>query len=50
MRPAGPVPGTCDKSTPASLALLRTAGEASGFVPEDCTDAATGGIGFDATG
>ena len=33
MRPAGPVPATWRRSTPASLARRRTAGEASGFSP-----------------
>src|SRR5450830_735488 len=33
MRPAGPVPGTCRRSTPASRALRRTAGAARGFSP-----------------
>ena len=33
MRPAGPAPCTKRKSTPASRALSRTAGEASGFSP-----------------
>ncbi len=32
-RPAGPVPRTKRRSTPASSALRRTAGEASGFSP-----------------
>ena len=33
MRPAGPVPATCRRSMPASLARSRTAGDASGFSP-----------------
>src|ERR1035437_8220426 len=33
MRPAGPVPGTCRRSAPASRALRRTAGAARGFSP-----------------
>ena len=33
MRPAGPVPGTWRRSTPASRALRRTAGAARGFSP-----------------
>src|SRR5690606_20513338 len=33
MRPAGPVPATWRRSTPASFALRRTAGEASGCSP-----------------
>ena len=33
MRPAGPVPCTKRRSTPASRARRRTAGEASGFSP-----------------
>ncbi len=33
MRPAGPLPETCRKSTPASLARRRTAGDASGLSP-----------------
>ena len=48
MRPAGPVPGTCDKSPPASLALLLTAGEARGLAPEAATGAGAdtgGGVG-----
>ena len=46
--PAGPVPETLDKSTPASLALRLTAGEAKGLEPEEVgceiagTDDATG--------
>src|SRR5713226_2135923 len=33
MRPTGPVPLTCRRSMPASLARRRMAGDASGFSP-----------------
>ena len=43
------MPGTCDKSTPASLALRLTAGEARGLVPDEVIGAGAGeetGAGF----
>ena len=42
MRPAGPEPRTKRKSTPASRAFMRTAGEASGFSPAGRGGAACG--------
>ena len=41
--PAGPVPVTCERSTPASLALRLTAGDARGLAPVDAT--VGGGVG-----